>query len=465
MAEYRQNTDYNEIIDDDGSEDEAKKKRGNTGLPFGLCAKYGISLPENATPREAWDALKGIGIYPPWTKEGAGQYIGDDTIKDDTNDVKDDKVKISPTRKETYEQVSNRLKEGKFSSEFRDEINSVLMNLTDAELEVFALTDDVYVFSMGARDGTSFCRAGKEIQCSEYPSVADKELGYTKGILTFGHEYGHAVDWHYGEATGNYIEGRISQQKDCKQAYSEDVLNYFNAACEDAGVPTMKSIDRITREQKTAIWNKMRKDSGRDTSDYKPLSSFVQEPPREPYYMRIKTDTELWEDARRYLSDNDDIRRMYERSKASREEAEKRNALLKENYEKQLREYNEYIKTDEYKRGLAQYEAYEANRKANAQKSAAKLYRFGIISDFIGEITQGKFDVINSGYSAHSVTYYKQRNFQKGAETWATFFGMKIARDTQGLEMMKRLLPKTYKVYNKHYSQIAKVLSGKGETR
>ncbi len=32
--------------------------RGNTGLPFGLCKKYGISLPENATPREAWEAIK-----------------------------------------------------------------------------------------------------------------------------------------------------------------------------------------------------------------------------------------------------------------------------------------------------------------------------------------------------------------------------------------------------------------------
>lgn len=27
-------------------------------LPFGLCAKYGIELPEGATPRQAWDALK-----------------------------------------------------------------------------------------------------------------------------------------------------------------------------------------------------------------------------------------------------------------------------------------------------------------------------------------------------------------------------------------------------------------------
>ena len=39
-------------------EAEEEKKGGNIGLPFGLCAKYGIYLPQNATPRDAWDALK-----------------------------------------------------------------------------------------------------------------------------------------------------------------------------------------------------------------------------------------------------------------------------------------------------------------------------------------------------------------------------------------------------------------------
>ena len=39
-------------------EAEEEKKGGNIGLPFGLCAKYGIYLPQNATPRDAWNALK-----------------------------------------------------------------------------------------------------------------------------------------------------------------------------------------------------------------------------------------------------------------------------------------------------------------------------------------------------------------------------------------------------------------------
>lgn len=33
-----------------------------TRLPFGLCKRYGIALPDDATPREAWNALKGRGV-------------------------------------------------------------------------------------------------------------------------------------------------------------------------------------------------------------------------------------------------------------------------------------------------------------------------------------------------------------------------------------------------------------------
>ena len=466
MAEYRQNTKYDTIIaDDDEGEVEEKQSHGNTGLPFGLCKKYGISLPQNATPRQAWDALKGIGIYPPWTKEGEGQYAGDDAITDDTNDIKDDNVKISPTRKETYKRVEERLKAGKFSPEFQDQLNSVLMNLTDTELEVFALMDDVRFYSKGKKVRAGQCQGGNTIMCGEYPDPVDTELGYSGGMFVFGHEYGHAVDWHYGEAQGRAFGGGVSQQEDCRQAYQEDVLNYFNRACEEAGVPTLKNISRITRDQKEAIWSKMRRDSWRDKSDFKPMRDFVREPPRQPWYSSIKTDSELLENARRYSINEETVRRIYEQSKMSRDEAQKRNAEMKAEYEEKLREYEEYKNSEEYKRGVALYEEYEANRKANAQKYNARLQRFGTISDFIGEITEGKFDVRKGEYYGHSTTYYKQMSFQKGAETWATFFGMKTTRDTEGLEMMKSLLPKTYAAYNKHYSQIAKVLSGRDGTK
>ena len=38
---------------------------GNTGLPFGLCKKYGIETGKDWTPRDAWNALKGkLGVDP-----------------------------------------------------------------------------------------------------------------------------------------------------------------------------------------------------------------------------------------------------------------------------------------------------------------------------------------------------------------------------------------------------------------
>lgn len=80
---------------DDNLDEE--KSHGNTGLPFGLCAKYGIRLPSNATPRDAWNALEGKGVYPPWTDEGKGQYGDDGKNKE----VKDDKSPVEVSNKIT----------------------------------------------------------------------------------------------------------------------------------------------------------------------------------------------------------------------------------------------------------------------------------------------------------------------------------------------------------------------------
>lgn len=63
---YRQNANYGEILADGNEKSEIQEpvNHGNTRLPFGLCKRYGISLPDSATPRQAWDALKGKGITP-----------------------------------------------------------------------------------------------------------------------------------------------------------------------------------------------------------------------------------------------------------------------------------------------------------------------------------------------------------------------------------------------------------------
>lgn len=67
MAEYRQNVPYKQIMKEgEGEEPQGgRHSSGNTGLPFGLCKKYRIPLPDDATPRDAWAALEGkTGLKP-----------------------------------------------------------------------------------------------------------------------------------------------------------------------------------------------------------------------------------------------------------------------------------------------------------------------------------------------------------------------------------------------------------------
>lgn len=40
------------------ADENKKRNKMALRLPFGLCKRHGIMLPKNATPRQAWDALK-----------------------------------------------------------------------------------------------------------------------------------------------------------------------------------------------------------------------------------------------------------------------------------------------------------------------------------------------------------------------------------------------------------------------
>lgn len=102
-------------------EAEEQKKGGNIGLPFGLCEKYGISLPQGATPRDAWDALereKGIKPEDIYNKKPQNltpkalsleQYLGERGLSAPMSDYMFDKLKIP--HGETQRQKNKREKE------------------------------------------------------------------------------------------------------------------------------------------------------------------------------------------------------------------------------------------------------------------------------------------------------------------------------------------------------------------
>ena len=110
--EYRQNSlePYKTGSEDTGEQAESKSgKGGNLGLPFGLCAKYGISLPSGATPRDAWNALKEhTGLTP-------------DKVYSALENGKDLKAVMTTSEKPKESLVSEREKEVSVKQEDRQE--------------------------------------------------------------------------------------------------------------------------------------------------------------------------------------------------------------------------------------------------------------------------------------------------------------------------------------------------------
>ena len=96
---YQQNASYGEIRRQD-NEEVSTGGQDKYKLPYGLCAKYGISLPAGATPTDAWNALKGIGIKP------------SDVYKElqengDTSGIKPTNEKVDETPAQTKKELDN----------------------------------------------------------------------------------------------------------------------------------------------------------------------------------------------------------------------------------------------------------------------------------------------------------------------------------------------------------------------
>lgn len=389
-----------EVKNNEGEEVEESKTHGNTGLPFGLCAKYGIVLPRNATPREAWNALKHRGIYPPWTEKGKDQYTSD----------KNDKTKeyVDEKRKQVYDRL-RAVMDNKAPTKYREAVEKQLEMMDENELDIFDKTLYGVNFSfINQISGSMYSPYKKTITVSDKPTELDKELGIDVGMTTFFHEYGHYLE--------DRVFGRngIRKKPEVRNAINEDLSELCNKICADKGLGVFNK-ERITRSQKQAIIEYMQDKAGvLEVRKYTQASmyDFVRRGPR----------------SYDYTSD--------------------------EEYNKALEEYEAYRRSPEYDADYARLQEYRDKGRRIEQEYAADKQRQGFLSDTISPWTNARINGHSDGLWGHVAAY--DRETPAGTETWAEYCSFRGTKDKKGLEMFETYMPRTKKVFDNLYENMAK---------
>lgn len=436
---YRQNASYREIQESDENNESNEIENtahGNTGLPFGLCKKYGIAVYPSWSPRDAWNALKDVGIYPPWTDKGKNQYSSNED-----DGAESGKEHISAHKKAIYDKINDKL--SKFPREYREKLGESLENLDENELMALSATFD----KVNYRKGRGYYRPGANelsVPSDEISSV-DKELGYSFGAATFYHEYGHYLARELvakisGERGTRDENGRLIDDfnvlPEFQAVFEEDARNLMERAAQEAGLTKPISMDKISREQGQAFFAMLHKVSEKDLAKMKEPKK-----PKEYVYDRR-------EQINRY------IKMGYSPAEAA-QKADDFIASQKEAYQKALKEYNE---------ALVRWETY-ADKVSAAQ---ATFERAGLLSDFIAGATGGRVSPYESGYWGHSRSYWqgkrtygvKMPGQKNGVETWAEYVSFKMTKDKRGLAMFKEYLPKTFSKYEEVYAKMGGLLNG-----
>lgn len=428
--EYRQNSIEPYTGDDGDTEDipDEESHGGNTGLPFGLCKKYGISLPQNATPRDAWNALAGKGIYPPWTEKGKDQYK-DENGKEQKPTEPDNKIALTEHKKKVYDTIHSKM--SKFPEDYRNKLYSAISNLTDDELEVFAKTIDKVEYKQGSGLFHRFFNTITVPTGNGDP--LDRELGYNFPAVTYFHEYGHYLASLVGENEGltdfNY-------STEIQDILADDFVTLMQRAMDEDNNVTRLNVNRLSREQKESFYKLLHKLSDKDIArTYKPVEPEFNE----DYYNLGK------------------LTRMYESWGYGKTDAYNRAVAYIEEGKEQYRQ-----KLEQYKKDIVKYN--EVKDKIPAAQANYK--RAGFLSDFIAGATGGRINPYNASYWGHTDSYWKGSNsgyirrdgMGNGVETWAEYVSYKMTKDNKGLSMIKEYLPKTYKKYEEIYSTLKEKL-------
>lgn len=176
-------------------EQEEKKQRKipswATRLPFGLCKRYGIALPDDATPREAWDALKGRGVSRQEVYE---------SIREGAKPTRSDKGTKEEQRQESGKTVKAFMSNDRIrvTSEHKALLQKCFESGTP---EMQGVTSRLFIedsYSYVSHKGDGVFKPAMNAACIDYTKAYAEE--------TFYHESWHAIDYNYGEISEEAIK-------------------------------------------------------------------------------------------------------------------------------------------------------------------------------------------------------------------------------------------------------------------
>ena len=181
--------------------DEPRGGSLKTKLPFGLCKKYGIDLPDDATPRDAWNALKGIGIS---VKDEYKKAFGDKDKDKNDNEPKPDEKTIEARRDKIFGNRGDQqhfIYQGAFNEQYCKEQFDQGDDM-HKEIILSTLENSGITYRMSTRD-QCFSATGR-VELTVNPNYGGEDNSYTKGEV-FYHESFHAVDGAYASYWGGML--------------------------------------------------------------------------------------------------------------------------------------------------------------------------------------------------------------------------------------------------------------------
>lgn len=379
---------------------------GNTRLPFGLCKKYHIGLPDNATPRDAWNALrKGVGITPDQAYAELKKKDKSTQTRDTDAVVKGEHISDSNEKelqKKEYDKAVNTLLGSdrvvyskKMTKEFiKDSLDSGDIEMSKTTVDLF--NGDSFGYSDAYSKDTAYFTGANKISFHKSKNIGGEEFDspYEKGS-TFFHETWHAIDNNYGEIVDT--KNMSPEQKRHLTLSETHILRSGN---------TFENV--LLEECKSVKWGDVIKEIKEDKENALKKLGLSFEKCQKEYDAVLDKEMEL-------------------RRKAGYGTSPELKAYLKS------KEYNDARQN--YK--IATTTPSEVNRK------------WGDLSDVACGYTKGREQLTNMG---HSSAYFKE----KGARAHEAFAECAAAMATKGesYKVLKRFIPKTMAAFEEIYQDL-----------